>query len=478
MEAATAIQHSFHTPDVVTKQLKMNTVKGRQKVRVSSNFLELMGFKSGSRIEAIPSISGGFDVRPFDSGKYQVHSRRYKRERSNNPLESLVEFSGADLLGKTFPPATEHFHVTMRQGQLKIRPVPNRVFNIKRSFKGHSPYNAMVGLTGGVDVHCLDAAGFKTDVVLEWRPPEARDHSGSSVRMLEEVHALNTLRNGTPRVVMNEDIYKVDPRQFKQLCDEGGPIALGHLSLSCDDFSTAKSKEQKAHSVASNTSAVDMVYPAIRLIEEAGFPVVLIENVRGFQSHDAGIILKSMLTRLGYNCHDMVLNARDFGGIQNRTRYYLVATIFPGFEEPVPVERSTQPIWPIVSKHLENCRDITDTSFIKKRAESNRGVPFITEESTYAPTFLKSQSRGIKDGCYISHNDRIYTPSEELIQELMSIPDSFSASWCAREQAIETLGQSIDYRLHHEVITAVRSHIEQNLGQGPIVRHRAQAQLF
>lgn len=470
-------QGGFHTPSVVTKQLKLNHVNdGRRRVRISSNFIDLMGFGVGQRIEAVPSIAGGFDIRLSEAGSQKVHSRRYNRTRSNNPLESLIEFSSSALINSTFPPATERFHVTMRKNEIKVRPIANRVFNIIRRFKGHDPYSALVAMTGGVDLYCLNKAGFRSEVVLEYRPQEARDLN--SGRTLEETHALNTLRNGKPRVLINEDIYQADPERIKQLCEEGNPISLGHFSIQCDDFSTAKAKSLKAKSIENQTSTVDMIYPVLRMTEIMAYPVVLIENVRGFASHEAGVILRSMLRRMGYETHEMTLNARDYGGIQNRTRYYLVATIFPGFEPPAPEDRNTASIWPIVERHLQNCRDITDTGYILARASSKRAVPCITKDSTFTPTFVKSQSRGIKDAVYIEHEGRILAPSESLIKELMGVPSQFDVSWMAQEQAVETLGQSIDFSLHDKVIQAVRQHIENNLGKGPVLRHQHQARLI
>ncbi|MDF5570668.1 DNA cytosine methyltransferase, partial [Vibrio parahaemolyticus] len=66
---------------------------------------------------------------------------------------------------------------------------------------------------------------------------------------------------------------------------------------------------------------------------------------------------------------------------------------------------------------------------------------------------------------------RIYKPSVDLVQELMSIPDSFDISWMAKEQATETLGQSVDYRLHSAVMAAVRDHLNVNCGRHTVVQH-------
>lgn len=463
-------------PYAITKQLKLNQVGERRKVRISTNFLQHMNFNPGDRVIAIPSADGGFNVRLSDEGPQKVHSRAYNRARQNNPTESLLEFSSEDLMSN-FPPSMERFHVRMTRGEVRVRPIPNRVFNITRRFEGRDPFRAMVGMTGGVDIACLEQAGISTDVVLEYRPQEARDTK--SGRNLTEVHALNTLVNGQPRVLINEDIYQADPRWVRQLCEEAGcdVIGLAHWSAQCDDMSNAKAKSLKEKSIANNTTTVDMVVPIINHTQAMEPAVVLVENVPGFRHHSAGVILKSMLTRMGYHCGpgEMVLNARDYGGIQNRTRYYLVASIWPGYQPPTPVERNTQPIWPIVEKHLADCRDVTDCKFIVEREASGRGVPFITRDSTFCSTILKSQNRGIKDGQYLEHEGRILAPSEGLIQELMGIPESFDVSWMAKEQAIETMGQSLDFRLHHAVIESVRRHIEENVGQAPIARRRFQS---
>lgn len=476
MTANQVADTGFYTPSVITKQLKMNEANGRRKVRISSNFIRQMGFEAGQRITAVPSIAGGFDVRPSNDGEHQVHTRTYNRARGNNPLESLVEFSSKKLINSTFPPSTERFHVKMKNGEIQVRPVPNRVFNISKRFKGHDPYRALLAMTGGVDVHCLDRAGFKSEVVIEYRPQEARDLK--SGRNLEEVHALNTLRNGQPSILINEDIFQIDVARLKAMCDGLSPIAVGHFSIQCDSFSSANSNSQRQKSLDDGSTSVDMVYPVLRNIEEMEYAVVIIENVRGFQNHDAGGIMLSMLRRMGYHTTEVVANALDHGGIQGRTRYYMVASIFPGFEAPEMEARNQDSIWPIVEKHLEDCRDVTDTNFIRQRESSGRGGALITKDSTCSPTFIKSQNRGIKDGVYIGHEGRILAPSEGLIQELMSIPSDFDVSWMAREQAIETLGQSIDYKLHHKVASAVHEHIKINLGETPMCKRKNQSDMF
>ncbi|ELA6349043.1 DNA cytosine methyltransferase, partial [Salmonella enterica] len=106
------------SPSVVTKQLAFNRVGDKRKVRVSSNFLDVMGFKPGMGIAVEPGEGmGGFSVIPAtdELQTHQVYQRRYQpKSRSNNPLETVIEFSGQGLIDKCFPRYTERFHVEMR----------------------------------------------------------------------------------------------------------------------------------------------------------------------------------------------------------------------------------------------------------------------------------------------------------------------------------------------------------------------------
>jgi len=467
----------FYAPNVVTKNLKLNMVKDRPRVRVSSNFLPLMGFDEGQRLVTVPSLDGGFVVRPSNDGAFKVHSRRYKRARTNNPLEAVMEFSGKDLM-RSFPPACERFHVKMRHGDIKITPIPNRTAAIIRRLSGHNVLNAAALMTGGIDIHAMESVGLNVDAVVEYRPDEARDISAG--RSITEVNALNTLRNGTPRILMNEDIYRLDPRMLRKLADEGDPISIFSAGIQCDDFSRAKGAEARAKSVADLSTSVDMIYPTLRAIEELEPMLVVIENVPSFGSSPAGDILKTTLRRWGYHLAESVMDARDYGGIQSRRRYHLVASVFPGYEHPSEQPRNTDTIWPLVEARLSECRDITDSYAVTSPKAAERKSQFITRESTSCPTIIKSQDRLVKDGCYIADGGRVYAPSPALIKDLMSIPqdkDGLVTSWMAKEQEVELLGQSVDYSMHKALMGSIRDHLLQNAGDRTIVRTR-QTELF
>ena len=464
---------AIHTPELITKQLKFNTVGGKRKVRVSSNFLNIMGFMPGQGLSIQPhEHMSGFSVKVAGDSEatHKVYHRKYRSGRSNNPLETVMEFASQNLLDAAFPAYTENFSVEMRTGIVRFTPLRNKVFSIIQKFKKSNPWTAFVGLTGGVDVHVMEALGWKTEIVLEYRPKEARDVS--SGRDLSEVHALSALFNGSPRILINEDIHHLEIDRLAHILSECPPIGLAHYSLGCDDHSTAKSNNAKAKSIADMSTMIDMVYPALRQIETMEPAVVVVENVRAFATSAAGVMMTTSLRRMGYHVTEGILNGLNFDGYQGRKRYYLVASVFPGFKHPTPMEPRQASLWPLIESYLGECRDITETKMVADRVRSpQRTTPYLTADSISCPTILKSQDRGIKDGVYIEHNGRVYQPSVNLLKALMSIPDEFNVDWMAKEQATETLGQSVDYKLHYAVLAAVKEHIAANCGVRTLLKH-------
>ncbi len=89
---------------------------------------------------------------------------------------------------------------------------------------------------------------------------------------------------------------------------------------------------------------------ALRLIEESQPKFVLIENVRGFLSRSFGDYreeIRSHLSALGYITDWRLLNTRDFGVPQSRTRVAIVAAkkaYWPHFSFPEPTHLTQTPV--------------------------------------------------------------------------------------------------------------------------------------
>jgi len=261
--------------------------------------------------------------------------------------------------------------------------------------------------------------------------------------------------------VINEDIMDIDIERVAALSMSSNHT-LFHFSLQCDDFSNVKAKKLKNASLEDSTTTIDMILDGISLIKKFKFPVVMLENVRGFADSDIGKMTVARLKRLGYTIYDKICDARDFGGLTSRIRYYLVATMLPvAFVLPKKQERNTESIW----KHIQplinegHFRIPKSTKSFEKGIECGRSRT-ISTTSISVPTILKSQNRMAKDSVFaLDDNGTMWFPKESALKSLMGIDKQFSLEAVGETIASEIIGQSIEAPLHDAWIDAVKQHI-------------------
>ena len=449
-----------NVPHTITKELKMTAFGGRRKIRLSTNWLPIMGFEAGIRHTVEPlGFDKGIKIAFDPQGSQQVYQRRYTR-RLNKPFEAVVEIGAQSILDQSIPSYTERIHFEIRKGEILVRPLPNHTFSIRKALREQSsPLAALVAMTGGVDVRCILDAGFHIDSILEYRPTEARDS-----RDLTETGALNVLANANPRLLLNEDISTIDWNRVRTLMDSGPQLALAHISLQCDDFSLVKANKLKERSLENLTTTRDLVYDALRMVETVRPACVMLENVVGFGNSGEGELFRIKLRKWGYHVVDAVLNGQNFGGRTRRERYYLVASVFPGFEMPQGTQSPTSPIWSQIEPFLDGCRDVSHTKSLQDGLTTGR-ARLLHKASLVSPTILKSQNRQAKDSVFIEMGDgRYLLPSLDMLRFLNGIPEDFNMDSVASDIASEIVGQSIEYPMHHQLVRSVHEHIGSNVG--------------
>lgn len=399
----------------------------------------------------------GMTLNVDSAGRQKVYQRSYKH-RKNNPLETVVEIGAQSLLDRAFPLYTERVHFTMRHGEIVIRPLVNRTFSIRKGFHEYrGGLSAMVAMTAGIDVHCIERSGFEIEAVLEYRPHERRDRID-----LTETGALNILANGSPRILLNEDISTIDFRRVERLLESRPPIAMMHISLQCDEFSTAKSNSLKDRAIRDLSTSRDLVYDALRLIETVNPACVLLEQVRGFNTSLEGELFVTKLRKWGYHVSEAVFKASRMGGLTHRERYYVVASVFPEFKMPEDQGVAAKNAWDEIAPILHECRDVTENKAVQDGIACGR-ARLVKPGDSVAPTVLKSQPRQAKDSVYVQNYDgRILYPTEEILRKLNGFPETICLRSTSMEVGAEIIGQSIDYNMHHSIVRAVHQHLTDN----------------
>ena len=200
-----------------------------------------------------------------------------------------------------------------------------------------------------------------------------------------------------------------------------------------------------------------LFFDIARIIEFHKPKLVLLENVKGFLSHDKGNtfkVVRATLEDLGYEVHSQVLNAKDFGLPQNRERIYIVGinrkrvNSLP-FTFPRPSKRQTS-VGDILEEGVPQKYTISDRLWAghRRRLEDHRargngfGYSIFNAKSTHTSTI---SARYYKDGSEIlisqrNKNPRKITPREAA--RLQGFPESFRIP-VSDAQAYRQFGNSV-----------------------------------
>lgn len=200
-------------------------------------------------------------------------------------------------------------------------------------------------------------------------------------------------------------------------------------------------------------------------------PVVFLENVKRFRSHDSGRTfdtVKSTLEGLGYEVHAKVINAKHFGVPQNRERIYIIGFLGKtNFRFPEGLNMKTR-VGDILERDVPVKYTISDRLWEghrrRKRQHAEKGNGFgyslFNEDSEYTSTI---SARYYKDGSEIlieqvGKNPRKLTPREAA--RLQGYPDNFIIP-VGDSQAYKQFGNSVAV----PVIRAIAEEVERALKQ-------------
>lgn len=458
------ITEDIHIPEHATKRLAIQSCAAGRKLVISTNWLRLFGFVPDAKVvEEVIGLGQGIRIRlatTEDLKPKKVYTRTYS-SRKNNPLqmkyETMMDMRAQSKMDQAFPLNTTHVHITFKYGVVTVKPITSRQNKrIKLAESTSNLFKAFVACSSGVDATSLDQAGFTIDSLLEWRPHEKRDKT----RDFSETGALNFINNIPIKNLINEDIGEVDVNMVADLVSQS-KTTLFNVSLQCDDFSPVKAKSLKEKALEDLSVSSDMVYDALKIIETSNFPFILLEQVAGFMTSEAGAIMETKLRKWGYKVYKNIMDSRDYEGLTSRKRYYMFATSFDcEFTWPEQTPRREIPLWnEYILPALPRLRNVTHSKAIQDGAIGGR-LRVINTESTYSPTFLKSQDRMAKDSVVIEHEGEFFFPDPELMKTLMRIPDDFSTQSSSKSIESEIIGQSVDFNMHHLVVQSVRNHIE------------------
>ncbi len=124
-----------------------------------------------------------------------------------------------------------------------------------------------------------------------------------------------------------------------------------------------------------------LFYDFARIVKETRPKVFIYENVQGLTNHDKGRtwkVMQNVFDDLGYDIHSKLLNGKNYGVPQNRTRIFVVGfRKKTDFKFPRPIELQTK-----VKDFLE---DSTESKYYLKE----KGVKFVTSSKNFKKRYTQ-----------------------------------------------------------------------------------------
>lgn len=214
------------------------------------------------------------------------------------------------------------------------------------------------------------------------------------------------------------DIHDFDARPFR------GKIDLFVGGAPCQAFSMVGKR------LGLEDTRGTLFYEFARVVNECRPKVFIFENVRGITNHDKGRtwrIILDVFHDLGYDIHQKLLNAKDYGIPQNRERMFCIGFRRPTkFEYPAPI--------PLEYEMYDFLEDTISSKYFLRE----KGVKFVT--STKNRRKFYTQINGEVQLCqkrnqeFNWHGDFVFHPAsgeedfDEFIFEVKGVEEKYYLS--------------------------------------------------
>lgn len=228
-------------------------------------------------------------------------------------------------------------------------------------------------------------------------------------------------------------------------------IAAG---IPCEAASRAGRSKNKNHLAEEHDTAGHLFFHFLNIVRWSNPAIVILENVPEYESTVGFTVIRKVLSEWGYNLSQRVLNGPDFGSLEARQRFVLVAAT-EGLEidiDNIPALRDKEPCLDAVVDPIENDSPIWKAYpylLSKQERDIKAGKGFrmniMTGDEELIKTIPKNYNKVQSTNPLIQHPEnpgllRLLTKEEHC--RVKTIPE-FLASGLSPTVAHELLGQSV-----------------------------------
>ncbi|MGS0741104.1 DNA cytosine methyltransferase [Glaciimonas sp. GG7] len=424
---------------------KLGQNKGAPRIWLEGALASLGGFNPGTRFDV--DVHGRMVVLQANPDGTRVVSGKKIGEKTNpvidlNSKELLAVFDGMAAV-----------RIAVKDGEIFILPLASELkkqerFNrLREKLESGEPITiGSLSHGGGILSHAfhtgLASAGIESKLSFanEIRP-ELLEHA----RMHNDAWSTDTKVYAAP---MQELAF--DERGLASI-----PLVEGmEISLPCSGASPAGRSKKGLSKPEDHEQVGHLVVASLILLAKANPAIVLYENVPAYAESGSASILRNQLRDLGYETHEKFLNGKEWGALENRNRWCMVAVTqgikfdFDQLVPPVPAERRLGDVLEVIpddDPRWSRMQGLRDKEVRDKAQGKGFSMQIYSEDSDHVNTITKGYGkvRSTDPKLRNANNPdllRQLTPLEHAA--VKSIPPHL-ISGLSNTVAHEVLGQSI-----------------------------------
>lgn len=427
---------------------KIGQNKGRPRVWLEMASMSLAGFTPGKTYSReVDAASKRITLTVKPNAAYLVS----KKEKGGKTLP-VIDISSSELLSSF--EGMEAVRVVIEEGKIHILPLASEVNRVSRleKLRDHLEKGeittAGVSFGGGVLDHAahsgLAEAGISTKLAMANEIDEDLLNHASDKN---DVWQDQTIALACPMQEMVQDAA---------LMSRLKPVDVLAMGIPCSGASKAGKSKRGIAMMEDHPEVGHLAAAALMVINRIQPGVIVIENVESYSTTASAQILRQQLRDSGYDIQEKVLSAKEFGCIENRVRWFMVAatrglSIDLEKLEPtlVPVRKLGEFLEPM-ALDAEDWRtfDYLKTKEVRDAAKGNGfAMQIVTPESTSCPVIRKGYHKGGSTDPLVQHPEnadllRLMTVKEHA--RIKGVPEHLVDDMSKTDGHI-LLGQGIAY---------------------------------
>lgn len=303
----------LHTAKIIS----MTEHRGNPRLWMEGTAPERSGFAPGNRFIVTP-YGKGVLLKLAEDGDRKVSRKAYSSGREAPVIDINSAADLEPLMG------LDAVRVVFGEGQVLVTPIASEVRRQRRLSRIKTRLDtdtavetAGIAAGGGVLSHAMHTgltdAGVKTVVVAH-----------NEIREELSDHAMDVNDALGPRTqILNMPLQELafDDEVLRRI----GEVDIVELGLPCSGASVAGRAKRSLSMPEEHPDVGHLVVGALALLAKLNPAVAIFENVPPYAQSASAVLIRQQLRDMGYVCHEKELFGPDFGELEARKRWCLVA---------------------------------------------------------------------------------------------------------------------------------------------------------